>query len=261
MLDILSEIGKLATKSCQSHMAQSLHLIREGKLFEDVERYRRLVGKLNYLTVTCLDIAYSVSVVSQYMSSPIVDHWVAVDQILCYLKEALGCGILYSNHRHNRLECFTDADSIGSKEDRRSTLSYCVFVRGNLVSWKSKKQSVVSRSSAKYEYRAMTQSACEITWLHKLLAEVSIKTSVPAKLWCDNQTALHIASNFVLHELTKQIEIDCHFVHKKIQLSLISTRYVKTRKQLGDIFTKALSGDWVSYLCNKLGMINIYAPT
>ena len=110
VLDLLFEIGKLAAKSCQSPMAQSLHLTKEGELFEDPERYRRLVGKLNYLTVIRPDIAYFVSVVSQYMSSPIVDHWAAVEQILCYLKGAIGRGILYSNHGHNRFECFTDVD-------------------------------------------------------------------------------------------------------------------------------------------------------
>ena len=182
VLDLLSETGKLAAKSCQSPMAQSLHLTREGELFEDPERYKRLVGKLNYLTVTRPDIAYSVSVVSQFMSSPIVDYWAAVEQILCYLKGASRRGILYINYGHNRLKCFTDADCEGSKEDRRSTSGYCVFVGGNLISWKSKKQSVVSRSSAKSEYRAMTQSAYEIMWLHQLLAEVGIKTSVPTKL-------------------------------------------------------------------------------
>ena len=107
----------------------------------------------------------------------------------------------------------------------------------------------------------MTQSIYEIRWIHQLLMEVGIETSVPAKLWCDNQVAVHIVSNLVFHERTKHIEIDCHFVREKIQLGLISTRYVKTGEQLGDIFIKPLSGDRVSYLCNKLSMINIYAPT
>ena len=110
VLDLLSETGKLAAKSCQSPMTQSLHLTREGELFEDPERYKRLVGKLNYLTVTRLDITYSVIVVSQYMSSSTVDHWAVVEQILCHLKGVSRHGILYSNHGQNRLECFTDAD-------------------------------------------------------------------------------------------------------------------------------------------------------
>ena len=260
-LDLLFETGKLGAKSCSSSMALGIHLTREDELFEDPERYRRLVGKLNYLTVTRPDIAHSVSVVSHYMSSPTVDNWAVVEHILCYLKGAPGRGILYDNHGKNRVECFTDADWAGSKEDRRSTSGYCVFVGGNLVSWKSKKQGVVSRSSAESEYRAMTQSVCEIMWLCQLLMAVGIITMVLTKLWCDNQTALHIASNPVFHEQTKHIDIDCYFVREKIQLGLISTGYVKTGEQLGDIFTKALSGDRVSYLCNKLGMIDIYAPT
>ena len=80
-----------------------------------------------------------------------------------------------------------DVDWVGSKEDMRATLGYCVFVGGNIVSWKSKKQSVVSRSSAESEYRAMTQFECEIMWLHQFLVEVGIKTLVLTKLWCDNQ--------------------------------------------------------------------------
>ena len=80
VLDLLSETGKLRAKTCSSHMAPSLHLTRKGGLFGDPERYRRLVGKLNYLTVTRPNISHSISVVSQYMSSPTIDEWVAVEQ-------------------------------------------------------------------------------------------------------------------------------------------------------------------------------------
>ena len=155
VLDLLSETRKLVVKPCSSLTAQSLHLTTEGELLRDPERYRRLVGKLNYLTITRPDIAHSVSIISQYMSSPTVDHWAAVEQIPCYLKGAPGHGILYGNHGHNRIECFTYVDWARSKEGR-STSDYCVFVGGNLVSCKSKKQSVVSHSSAESEYRAMT---------------------------------------------------------------------------------------------------------
>ncbi|CAN4093640.1 unnamed protein product [Withania somnifera] len=107
----------------------------------------------------------------------------------------------------------------------------------------------------------MAKSTREIMWIYRLLKEIGFEFSMPAKLWCDNQAVLHIASNPLFHERTKHIEIDCHFVCEKIRLSLISTGYIKTGEQLGDIFTKALNGVRIDYLCNKLGMINIYAPT
>ena len=99
VLDMLSET-----------MASKVQLTNEGELFEDPRRYKRLVEKLNYLIVTCLDIAYSISLLSPYMSSPIISHWAAVENILCYLKEASRREILYKNHGHTIIECFSDAD-------------------------------------------------------------------------------------------------------------------------------------------------------
>ena len=127
MLDLPSKTGKLGVKPCSTPMTPNVQITKEGDLFEDPERYRRLVGKLNYLTVTRPDIAYSVSVLSQYMSSPIVSHWAVVEHILWYLKEAPRRGILYKKHGHTRIECFFDVNWAGSKEDGRSTSGYCVF--------------------------------------------------------------------------------------------------------------------------------------
>ncbi|XP_060959181.1 uncharacterized mitochondrial protein AtMg00810-like [Cannabis sativa] len=123
---------------------------------QDLEKYRRLFGKLNYLTVTRPDITFPVSVISQFMSSQIIHHWVALEQILCYLKGVPRSGIVYKDHGHTQIECFSNANWADSKVDRRSTSGYCVFVGGNMISWKSKKQNVVSRSSAESEYRAIT---------------------------------------------------------------------------------------------------------
>ena len=126
---MLSEIRKLGARPCITPVTSNVQLTNEGELFEDIERYKRLVEKLNYLIVTRSDIAYSVSVLSQYMSSPIVSNWTVVEHILWYLKEALGLGILYKKHGHTIIECFLDADWVGSKKDRRSTSGYCLCCR------------------------------------------------------------------------------------------------------------------------------------
>ena len=128
VLDLLSETRKLGAKPCSIPMTPNVHITKEGDLFEDLERYRRLVGKLNYLKITRPNIAYPINVLSKYMSSPTIKHWAAVEHILCYLKEAPGRRILYKKHGHIRIECFLDADWAGSKEDRRSISGYCLFL-------------------------------------------------------------------------------------------------------------------------------------
>ena len=187
------------------------------------------------------------------MASSRTTYWATLEHILCYLKGAPGCGIWYKNHGHTHIECFSDADWAGSKIDRRSTTGYCVFVGGNLVSWKSKKQNACS--SIESEYRAMAQSTCELILIQQLLNEIGLGSSLPMKLWCENQAALHIASNLVFHERTKHIEIDCHLIREKIQQNLISTSHVKTTELLGKQLN--MSGPRIEYVCNKLGMINI----
>jgi len=98
-----------------------------------------LIGKLNYLTVTHLNISFAVSVVRQFLNSPCEDHWNAVIRILKYIKKSPGKGLLYGSNNHKGVVCYSDADWVGSPSDRRSTSGYCVSIGGNLISWKSKK--------------------------------------------------------------------------------------------------------------------------
>ncbi|XP_073226952.1 secreted RxLR effector protein 161-like [Cicer arietinum] len=235
-------------------------LPNQGEPLSDSGRYRRLVGKLNYLTVTRPDISFAVSVVSQFLNSPCQEHMDAVIRILKYIKSAPGKGLIYEDRGHTQIIGYSDADWAGSPIDRRSTSGYCVLIGGNLISWKSKKQNVVARSSAEAEYRAMALVTCELIWLKQLLKELQFEETSTMTLICDNQAALHIALNPVFHERTKHIEIDCHFVREKIESGDIISSFVKSNDQLADVFTKSLRGPRISYICNKLGAFDLYAP-
>ncbi|KOM28000.1 hypothetical protein LR48_Vigan477s002700 [Vigna angularis] len=260
-LDILEETGLTNCKPIDSPMDPNQKLMRDqGELFSDPERYRRLVGKLIYLTITRPDLSYPVGVVSQFMQNPHVDHWNAVLRILRYIKGSPGQGLLYENKGNTRIEGYCDADWAGSPIDRRSTTGYCVLLGGNLVSWKSKKQNVVARSSAEAEYRSMALTTCELVWIRQLLQELKFCENEQMKLYCDNQAALHISSNPVFHERTKHIEIDCHFIREKLLSKELVTEFVNSNEQLGDILTKSLRGPRIQFICSKLGAYDLYAP-
>ena len=146
-------------------------------------------------------------------------------------------------------------------DTRRSISGFYVFLGESLISWKYKKQQVVSRSSAESEYRAMTAVTSEIAWLIALLSTFGHIHKEPTFLYCDNKAALHIAANLVFHERTKHIEIDCHFIREKIYGGVIKTFHVPTRHQLADLFTKPLNQKQFLYLLSKMNLINIYSSS
>ena len=111
-------------------------------------------------------------------------------------------------------------------EDRRSTSSYCTFVWGNLVTWRSKKQTVVARSSAKVELQAIAHGICELLWLRRLLEELRVIRIMPTKMYCDNKATINISHNPVHHDRTKHVEVDCHLIKKKIEDGTVCMIYV-----------------------------------
>jgi Reverse transcriptase (RNA-dependent DNA polymerase) len=260
VLNLLKETGKLGAKPASTPMETNIKLgIDNGETLSDIGQYQRMVGKLIYLTVTRPDIAFVVSVISQFMHAPCTSHLSAVDRILRYLKGTPGQGIWMKKNDSNNVVGFSDADWARSC-DRKSTTRFCTFVGDNLVTWKSKKQNIVARSSAEAEYRAMTSTTSELIWIKQLLSDMKIEHTKTMQMYCDNQAARHIASNPVFHERTKHIEVDCHFVGEKVQSSEIETPFVRSKEQLTDIFTKALDKISHQTILSKLGSINLFEP-
>ena len=118
----------------------------------------------------------------------------------------------------------------------------------------------MARSSAEAEYRVMALATCELIWLKQLLQELRFGKDGQMTLVCDNQVALHIASNPVFHKRTKHIEVECYFIQEKIVSGYMTTSFINSSDQLADIFTKSLRGPRIQFICNKLGAYNLYAP-
>ena len=158
------------------------------------------------------------------------------------------------------LEAYTGADYAGSLVDRRSSSRYCTFIGENLVTWRSKKQNVVARSSTESEFRSTAMGVCELLWLKIILDDLKIRWEGPMRLYCDNKSAISIAHNPVQHDRTKHIEVDRHFIKEKLDSGLICTPFVSTKDQVADVLTNGLPNNMFQDLISKLGMEDIHSP-
>ena len=182
---------------------------------------------------------------------------------LSYFAVYNGCtgkGLLYKPSQKLTVESSSDADWTGNRRDKRSTSGYCTFVGGILVTWRSKKQTVVARSSAETKYCTMAHISSEMMWVWSLLYEMWVIVTILMKMYCDNQSTIFIPSNPVFHKRIKHIEVDCHFIRDLVIKKYIVTPYVQSENQLGDILTKLLARSSFSVF-SKLGLFNSYAST
>ena len=241
--DILSRVGMTKCKAMVTPLSSTEKLSRtEGEALglEDSTKYRSIVGALQYLTLTRPDLAYSVNKVCQFLHEPTTIHWTSVKRILRYIQLTSGLGLRIGKTSSTLLSAFSDADWAGDVDDRRSTGGFAIFFGSNLISWSARKQPTVSRSSTEAEYKSMANATAELVWVQSLLGELGVSVAQVPCLWCDNLGATYLAANPVFHARAKHREIDFHFVRERVTNGQLQIRFVSSKDQLADGFTKAL---------------------
>ncbi|XP_072074043.1 uncharacterized protein [Arachis hypogaea] len=165
-LDLLEEYGMLGSRSCSTPMDYISHLSKEfGDPMPNASEYRRLLGRLLYLTNTRPEISFVVGKLSEFLDCPTNKRFQAALRVLKYLKSAPAQGLLFKTKSDLQLTGFSDSDWATCPDTRRSISGYCFFLGTTLITWKSKKQVTVACSFAEAEYRALAASTCEAQWI------------------------------------------------------------------------------------------------
>jgi len=253
--DLLAKTSMDGAKDVTTPLYTSVSLkLADGSSSVDSTEYRRVIGALQYLSLTRPDISFTVNKLSQFMHSPTQTHWTATKRLLRYLKNTIFHGINIRKTSSPALTCFSDADWAGSLDDRKSTSAYLLFLGHTPISWSSKKQRAIARSSTEAEYRALATAAAESMWLLSLFEEMKFTLPQPPLLLCDNLGATQLSFNPVQHSRMKHIQIDIHFVRDLVEKKILNVRHVHINDQLADLLTKPLSRQRTDYLRNKIGL-------
>ena len=234
--------------------AKLMRATKDSELFSK-EVYQSAVGSLLYLsTRTRPDIAHAVGNVARFCSQPTKQHWNAVKHIMRYLKGTSDYGLLYQKEEATNLIGYSDADWAGDLDDRKSTSGYLFKLSGAAVSWRSRKQTCVSLSTAEAEYMALAAAAQEAVWIQRLLDDLDKASSPPTRIYEDNQAAICMAKNPQYHGRSKHVDIKYHFVREQVAAGTVELQYCQSKNMVADLLTKGLPSTQFVRLREMLGV-------
>ena len=255
--DLLDNLGMLDAKAATTPLAVGTTLLAtHGTPLPAPTDYRATLGSLQYLTLTRPDIAFAVNRLSQFMASPTTEHWLALKRLLRYLNGSKDQGLTIHRESPSTLHAFTDADWAGNKDDYTSTMGHVIFLGRNPLTWCSKKQKGVARSSTEAEYRAIAHTTGELLWLRNLFLELRITITSQPVLYCDNLGATFLSANPVFDSKMKHLALAFYFIRENVQNGTLKVVHVPSGDQLADFLTKPLTRPRLDTLLLKIGLTN-----
>lgn len=211
----------------------------EEEILHDVP-YQSVIGSLMYLCVwTRPDIAYAISYLSQFNNKPTASKWKEVKRVLRYLQGSAAKKIVFKNEENNTIMAYADADWAGCKLDRKSFTGFIFKLSDGPIVWESRKQRTVAMSSTEAEYMAMAESVKEAIFLTNLYFEIFGK-KISVQLYNDNQGAIKLTKNPILHNKTKHIDLRHHFIRDAVAEKMVRLDYLPTEEMVADVLTKPL---------------------
>ncbi|GJM84375.1 hypothetical protein PR202_ga00037 [Eleusine coracana subsp. coracana] len=238
-------------------MELNVHLCAsDGELLPDPTRYRHIVGSLVYLGVTHSNISHAVHIQSQFVSAPIQLHYTHLLRVPRYLRGTISRRVFFPHSSSLQLQAYCDTTWASDSSNRRSLSAFCVFLSASLIAWKTKKQTIVSRSSADAELRAMALVTTEVTWLRWLLEDFGVSVSRPTSLFSESIGAISMALDPVKYELSKHVGVDAFYIRAQLQDGIVSPQYVSLEIQLVDLFTKAQTRARHRFYLSKLSVLD-----
>ena len=254
---ILEDAGMDQCNASHTPLENRLKLRKNQGGAVDASEYRSLIGSLRYLVNTRPDFAYEVGLLSRFMEAPGKEHWIAIKQVLRYIKGTLNLGCIYRAEGETVLAGFSDSDHAGDLDDRKSTTGTVFFLGSGAITWSSQKQKVVAKSSCEAEYVAAAAATCQGVWLSRLVSEMLRKPPAKFKLFVDNQVAIAFSKNPVHHDQSKHIDIKYHYIRDCVETGQVEVDHIRTGEQLADTLTKALRRVTFVEMRQKLGMLKV----
>ena len=213
--------------------------LKPGKRFHElpddenptnINNYQRLIGCLTHVpTATRPDLASAVGILSKYLSRPSNEYWKGAKRVLRYIKGTINYGLVFDGRSTKcSLIGYSDADWANDVDTRRSTSGYVFQINGSTISWSSKRQYCVTRSSTEGEYVALSHATQEVVWLRRLLNDIGEKHDQPSVMNGDNQGAIELSMNPRFHDRTKHIDVAYHSIREKVNDKSINVKYVRS---------------------------------